>query len=71
MKNKYQKLMYKGEFLEMLSRKLSIKKETLQFYFTTGKVPVIHYKRIDEALDLQLSLDNKIKEMRINEYERL
>ena len=71
MKNKYRKLMYKDEFLTMLSSKLNLKKETVQYYFTTGRIPKIHYQRINDALNTQLSLDEKIREMRIKSYQTL
>jgi hypothetical protein len=34
-------------------------------------VPKIHYNRIDNALNIQLALDNKIREMRVNSYEQI
>jgi hypothetical protein len=68
MKNKYQKLMDKGEFLEDLSKALDIKKETLQFYFTTGKFPSIHYERIDNALNERLKADKEVRNIRLNCY---
>jgi hypothetical protein len=71
MKNKYQQLMYKDEFITMLSSKLNLKKETVQYYFTTGNIPKIHHQRINDALDTQLSLDKKIKQIRVNFYENI
>lgn len=71
MKNKYSQLMYKDEFITMLSSKLRLKKETVQYYFTTGNIPKIHYQRINDALDTQLSLDKRIKEIRVSYYEKI
>ncbi len=71
MKNKYLKIMYKGEFLDDLSKALNIKKETLQGYFTTGKFPSVHYQRIDNALDERLKADNEVRNIRLNCYVKL
>lgn len=71
MKQKYNQLMYKAEFIRMIASKLQLETETVRIYFNTGKIPKMHYSRIDNALDVQLALDHKIREMRVNSYEQI
>lgn len=71
MKNKYSKLMYKGEFIEDLAKALNVKTETIRGYFTTGKFPSIHYDRINNALDERLKFDEQIRNMRLNCYVKI
>jgi len=71
MKQKYNQLMYKAEFIRVIASKLQLETETVRIYFNTGKIPKMHYNRIDNALNIQLALDNKIREMRVNSYEKI
>jgi len=71
MKEKYNQLMYKAEFIRVIASKLQLDPETVRIYFNGNKIPKMHYERIDKALDIKLAEDNKIREMRVNSYEMI
>jgi hypothetical protein len=65
MKEKYNKLENKGAFVEMISFKLGLKKQTIQHCFTVGYFPQKHIEKIENALDLQLKADEHKKNIQL------
>ena len=71
MLEKYNKLMYPKEFRIKLGMKLGIEPMTIRNYFETNRIPTKHKAFIEKALDLQLVLDEKIRQINVDSFEEL
>ena len=73
MRDKFKQVSEKGAFLLMVSTKLGLKYETVRMWFHNSKkeIPEKYHDFINNALDLQIEADIKIKEIKVSVYEML
>lgn len=73
-KELYSKLMYKGEFKRFLSNKMGVGSSVVESRWLCGdvfNVPKDKQLEVLHLLTLQVKLEDKIKEIKINYYNEL
>lgn len=68
----YSQLLYKGEFIKMLSHKLFIKENTIRVSFSkNGEFKEAHIAKIKQCLQIQLQMDKQIEDIKVRAWELL
>ena len=70
LREKYNKIMRKREFCELVAKKTHYKNGiSLETIFRENRINYKHFEEIEKYLDIQLEIDEKLIEMTVKYYE--